>query len=104
MASHLSVDLSVLEQLSRQLVVLRRQFDSSSDIAHAHHASVGSSQVADALDHFAGNWKYHREKLSASIDAIASMAEQGHDTYRAVDEQLAESVRPHGGTGGRRDG
>lgn len=100
MASHLKVDLGALGQVAGELGVLRRQFDSAADIAGAYDSAVGNRDVTDALHHFATNWRYHREKLSSSMDAIASMARQGHDTYQQVDGQLADSLQTDGGSGG----
>lgn len=99
MASHLRADLGALDQVAGDLGVLRRQFDSAADIAGAYDSAVGNPDVVDALHHFATNWKYHREKLSSSMEAIASMARQGHDTYRQVDAQLADSLQTDGDSG-----
>jgi phage-related minor tail protein len=99
MASHLKVDLGALGQVAGELGVLRQQFDSAVDIAGSYGSAVGSRDVVDALDHFATNWKRHREKLASSMDAIASMAQQGHDTYQQVDDQLADSLQTDGGSG-----
>jgi hypothetical protein len=56
-------------------------------------------QQFDALHPFATNWALHRQELSSSLAAIASMAQQGQETWQQVDDRLAASLQTDGGSG-----
>jgi hypothetical protein len=99
--THLKVDLHLLEDTAEALKQLRAEFADASRIADEHRGVLGSGEVADAVDSFAGNWRRHREKLVTSIESLETMAADSAKTYREVDSELADSVQPQDGAPAR---
>lgn len=88
----LIVDLDALGEISARLVQLREEFEQSSEFADAGDI-VGSDGIADALNEFGNNWKWHRRKLTDKITAVQEMAADSKIAYERVDLDLASAVR-----------
>jgi hypothetical protein len=89
---HLRVDLALLQETASALDQLKSEFERSGDIADDQGASVGADDLRDALHDFATNWKAHRAGIVGGIEAVAKMAQAGHDGYIEVDAKLAKSL------------
>lgn len=55
-------------------------------------ADVGR-EVADALDHFRGNWDDKRELLTKGLRNVGDMAQSTADVFEEFDEAMAAKVR-----------
>lgn len=97
MGDHLRVDLDLLDETARALKALRTQFADARMIARTNRPAIGAAELTATFDHFATNWKHHRDALVASIDAIEKLAAKAHDHYLAVDHNLAEELRNSSG-------
>jgi len=53
---------------------------------------LGSGELADAMDEFVDNWKIHRNKLVASVEAHQKMALDSAEAYENTDEGLAREL------------
>jgi hypothetical protein len=76
-----AVSYAHLEQVENTLNSLKGEFDGIDAVPHA--ADWGDSGIAQAMDSFASNWSYHRDKLMKSMD---SMAKQAHGTRTGTAE------------------
>ncbi len=92
MSDRLRVDLAALRGTATELRGLAREFRDAAKKVDDARGAVGHRKVADALEEFAGNWRRHREALVSSLDAVADMAQNSHDTYREADEDLAAEI------------
>ncbi len=92
MGGYLRVDLTLLENVAVALGRLRGEFANPAAIVQENEAGVGASELNDALHDFATNWKYHREGLLKSIDAVHEMAQKSHDGYRDTDDRLGRDL------------
>ena len=88
----LAYDLRTLSSTADDLSALAAAFDGSGSYVQSREDAVGHPKVADALEHFVGNWRRHREKLSASLTSVAEMAQACHDGFRETDEGLADAI------------
>ncbi len=57
---------------------------------------LGSGELAGAMDDFVDNWKIHRDKLVASVEAHPKMATDSAEAYESTDEELAKELTKHG--------
>jgi len=83
-----AVTYAHLEQVENTLNSLKAEFDGINAVPGA--ADWGDSGIAGAMDNFASNWSYHREKLVKSMD---SMANQARDTRTATSQWDGETAR-----------
>jgi hypothetical protein len=86
----------MLANVAQALKVLSREFEESDDIVDDHKRAIGASDLTDALDEFANNWKLHRKGLLGSMESLQEMAETSHETYVEADAELARAARQHG--------
>ena len=92
MGDHLRVDLGLLQETASALDQLKSEFEHSGDISDDQGASVGADALRSALHDFANNWEAHRKGITGGINAVAQMAQSGHDGYIEVDEKLADAL------------
>ncbi len=97
MGDRLVVDLDLLERTGAEIGELTGEIRAQSDIVQDARSAVGHHGLSDALADFAGNWSYHRQKLTGALESIGEMAASCAEVYRSTDEQLAEGARGHGG-------
>jgi hypothetical protein len=92
-ADHLKVDLDELTSTGGKLRALSEDFELAGGLSDDVSPALGHGGLADAVHDFATNWKYHRQKLGAVLEAVAQMATESATTYRETDDQLAEKLR-----------
>lgn len=91
MGRRLVVDLELLERTAREVDALRAELEAQPDIVDEVRDAVGNEDLSDALGDFAGNWSYHRRKLTGSLDTVARMSSDSAEVYRATDARLASA-------------
>lgn len=89
----LQYSLQLLTGLGHELHGLARDMNGSSVMTRWDPEEVGHRRVADALDHFAGNWDDKRELLTRSLTEVGDMAVASAETFAEVDNELAAEVR-----------
>lgn len=89
----LQYSLQLLTGLGRELTGLADAMDGTTSGTRWDAEEVGHRRVADALDHFSGNWDDKRELLTRSLREVGEMANGSAETFREVDEELAAKVR-----------
>ncbi|MDQ3990666.1 MAG: hypothetical protein M3228_15280 [Actinomycetota bacterium] len=96
---HLKIDLGLIRATGAGLGRIK-------DALHQAEATqpgvgvLGSGELAGAMDEFVDNWKIHRKKLVASVEAHQKMAVDSAEAYEDTDEGLAKELtepRPAGG-------
>ncbi len=87
----LQYSLQLLSSLGRELTGLAGAMNGTTD-NRWDREEVGSGRVADALDHFAGNWDDKRELLTRSLEEVGEMATSSAETFREIDDELAAKV------------
>jgi hypothetical protein len=87
----LQYSLQLLSSLGRELTGLAGAMNGTTD-NRWDREEVGSDRVADALDHFAGNWDDKRELLTRSLEEVGEMATSSAETFREIDDELAAKV------------
>lgn len=65
-----------LHESSRALEDLYTAFDKLKAHASATSDDWGSSEIADAMGSFAGDWDNHRHKVMKSIESIKGMVDE----------------------------
>ena len=61
---------------------------------------LGSGELAGAMDDFVDNWKIHRDKLVASVEAHPKMATDSAEAYESTDTGLAKELSEQNSAGG----
>lgn len=85
-----AVDYAMLEQVENTLNSLKSEFDGIDAVPDA--ADWGDDRIASAMGDFAGNWNDHRQKLLASMDAMAKHARDTRTGTGHWDTQMAQQV------------
>jgi hypothetical protein len=93
MGDRLLVDLDALDDTATELYDLSTEFRNATHTVDEARAAIGNARVVDAMDEFAHNWRRHRDGLVKSLDAVASMARDSHDTYVDCDDKLAADLK-----------
>lgn len=88
----LAYDLRVLSSAADELRGLAAAFDGSSGYLASRSDALGHREVVDALEHFVGNWRRHRERLSTSLTSVAELAQACHDGFKETDDGLAGAI------------
>ena len=89
MADHLAIDLGHLEEMSAALGQLSHEFGAAIRTVDDTGWAIGSGQLTDALEDFAGNWRIHRERLLEAIELLQKAAADTASTMRSCDDGLA---------------
>lgn len=88
----LAYSLQLLAGLGDQLGGLADAMEGTAARTTWSADDVGHRSVSAALEHFADNWDDRRELLTRNLRAVADMASGSADTFRQVDDGLAEKV------------
>jgi len=90
----LIVDMDALSALQNSLTFVNDDFKNlAGDINGIDHASEwGSEKIRSGMDTFQHNWRAHRTKLEAAIDALLQMVTQTTQIFQDVDRQLAKEM------------
>jgi len=88
---HLKVDLGLIRAtgagLGRIMAALQQ-----AEATQPGVGVLGSGELAGAVDDFVDNWKIHRKKLVASVEAHQKMALDSAEAYENTDEGLAREL------------
>lgn len=88
----IKIDTGKLRDMGGQLGRLRDEFSHSTDITKAAAGEMGSGDVADALNNFAGDWSKKRDELTKNLDTLSQTATKTADTWDGVDRDLAKAI------------
>jgi hypothetical protein len=88
----LKVDYQLLDSTERTLASLTSEFQNIRAQAGSYDGAMGSGDIASAMDSFAGNWDYHRQKLVGSMQALGKMVSQARQAFRKTDTSLAAGL------------
>jgi hypothetical protein len=88
----LIVDYQLLDVTERSLVALTGEFQHIQAFEQGYEGAVGSGSIAAAMDDFAGNWSYHREKLIGSMQSLGEMVTQTKQQFQGTDSKLASTL------------
>ncbi len=61
---------------------------------------LGSGELVGAMDDFVDNWKIHRDKLVASVEAHQKMTTDSAEAYESTDTGLAKELTKQSSAGG----
>lgn len=88
----LKVDFSLLDSTEQTLTSLISEFQNIRAQESGYDGAMGSGDIASAMDSFAGNWDYHREKLVGSMQALGKMISESKTKFHETDTKLASSM------------
>lgn len=101
LSDHLKVDVALIratgEGLGRIKDVLQH-----ADATKPGADVLGSRGVSEAMDEFVDNWKIHRGKLVAAVEAHQQMATESANAYENTDTALAKELTKQSAPGGGR--
>lgn len=89
----LKVDYQLLDSTERTLSSLVSEFQHIKARDGSYDGAMGSGDIASAMDGFAGNWDYHRQKLVGSMQALGTMISESKDQFRKTDDRMAASLK-----------
>ncbi len=87
----LKVSYDKLEESNKNLKAINQELDTTGDHQGDIKGSLGSGDIADAMDDFANNWDYHRHKLQDKVKAMGEMTEETMQKFREVDSKLGQA-------------
>lgn len=100
-ADHIAVSTSELRDISRSVAKLKSHFEDAKDLVDSYDAEMGSSDVADALDAFADDWKKKRKQLCEGLEFLGRTAGEAAKAYDGLDQHLADALlKSQSGKGG----
>jgi ABC-type transporter Mla subunit MlaD len=88
----LEVDVDGLEALVASLGGVRDGLDDTRRLVHESSDTMGSADVAGALDDFENHWADVRGRVAENIEAIIGAVEESARAYRQADDDLRESM------------
>lgn len=89
----LEVDIDGLEGLVSSLGAIKDGLDDTRRVVDGSADSMGSADVAAALDSFEDHWDDGRGRVKENIEAIVSAVEQSARAYRQADDDLRDGLR-----------
>lgn len=89
----LKVDYQLLDSTERTLSSLVSEFQHIKARDGSYNGALGSGDIAAAMDGFAGNWDYHRQKLVGSMQALGKMISESKDQFQQTDHRMAASLK-----------
>lgn len=84
--------LDLIRGLGSDLHTVADVMDGRNAAAQYESVDVGN-EVADALDHFRGNWDDKRELLTKGMRNVGDMAQGTADVFEGFDNDMAAKVR-----------
>jgi uncharacterized protein YukE len=88
----LKVDYQLLDSTEHTLTSLTSEFQNIKAQTGSYDGAMGSGDIASAMDSFAGNWDYHRQKLVGSMQALGKMISESRQQFTKTDTKLAKSL------------
>lgn len=84
------VDYGMLGTSADQLNAVKSFIDGLESRVSGSSDCWGNQDIAGAMNTFATNWSYHREKLSDLVGSVAEKFEKTASTWRENDEHEAQ--------------
>lgn len=94
---NLRVDYNLLEASHKTLTSLASEFGNLQASTSGYDAAMGSSTVVDAMNNFAGNWSYRRDKLVGNMQKLDDMITESVKQFMDTDQKAAQELRGKGG-------
>ncbi len=88
----LKVDYTALNDSERSLLRISTELEGAEARRDADAGIWGSSDVADAMEEFVGNWDRHRKQLVESLKSVGEMCASSRDCFTGTDQQLASKL------------
>jgi hypothetical protein len=88
----LKVDYQLLDSVERRLTSLQGEFQNIKAQTSGYDGSMGSGDVASAMDGFSGNWDDHRKTLLSSIESLGKMVSETITQFQQTDSKLKNSL------------
>jgi hypothetical protein len=88
----LKVDYDLLEGAHKTLTGLVSEFGDLKASTSGYNGAMGSGTIAGAMDSFAGNWDYHRDKLVGSMKSLDGMITESVKQFMETDKQAAQAI------------
>jgi hypothetical protein len=85
----LRISYSDLESTKARMDSLIGELDNIQPDQSAYDGAMGSSEIAGAMDGFAGNWSIHRKKLLSKMQNLDSMVGAALTEFPKTDRDAA---------------
>ena len=88
----LKVNYASLDDSERSLQQIATELEGA-DARRAANADIwGSSDIAEAMDEFVGNWDRHRKQLVESLRSVGEMCASSRGCFTGADQQLSSKL------------
>jgi hypothetical protein len=101
LSDHLKVDVALIRATGEGLGRIKEVLQHADAIKPGADV-LGSGRVSEAMDEFVDNWKIHRGKLVAAVEAHQQMATESANAYENTDTELAKELTKQSSPGGGR--
>jgi hypothetical protein len=92
MDGRLMADLARIRQVSGRLGWVEREFSDSTQFTGNDATSLGSADLAAALDSCVNGWSQQRTALISQLSDVARLSTLAANSYRETDDQLAAAL------------
>jgi hypothetical protein len=89
----LKVEFDLLNAAKKTLTNLTSEFQHIKAQESAYDGAMGSGDITGALGSFSGNWDYHRDKLTGSMQALGQLVDEAEKQFHKTDDQLAKNLK-----------
>jgi hypothetical protein len=89
----LKVEFGLLESAEQTMTSLTSEFKNIKAQASDYDGAMGSGDIAGAMGSFSGNWDYHRDKLTGSMQALGQMITESKKQFHETDNKLAANLK-----------
>ncbi len=98
---HLKVDLGLIRATGEGLKRIRGALRHA-EVDNPGAGVFGPGKLSEAMGEFVDNWKIHRGRLLAAVEAHEKMAIDSANAYEHTDTELAKDLTAHSSPGGGR--
>ena len=89
----LKVAFDLLESTEQTMTSLTSEFKNIKTSTGDYNGALGSGDIAGAMGSFSGNWDYHRDKLTGSMQALGQMITESKKQFHETDDKLAKNLK-----------
>jgi hypothetical protein len=89
----LKVAFDLLESAEQTMTSLTSEFKNIKTSTGDYNGALGSGDIAGAMGSFSGNWDYHRDKLTGSMQALGQMITESKKQFHETDDKLAKNLK-----------
>ncbi|MGP3951635.1 hypothetical protein [Streptomyces sp. 7N604] len=93
MGDKLRANTGLIEECSRSLKIIHREFKNHSNPADDYGDALGNAELRDVFDEFSDTWKKTRKKLMDEIKTLAEATATAAEKYDEVDRELEKALR-----------